>query len=154
MLIGPLPPKRLRGRARMGPRAKTLAAKGSLRKLRAAAAAYADLMPVLEQEFPRTRGECVDGPRPCPWWRCRFHLGADVDPETGSLKIYRPDLEPDELPESCALDVAARGGMTLEEVGELMNVTRERLRQLEVAGLIQIRRVARERGLDDAADAA
>jgi DNA-directed RNA polymerase sigma subunit (sigma70/sigma32) len=40
-----------------------------------------------------------------------------------------------ELAQTCALDVAERGGITLEEVGEIMNLTRERIRQVEVTGL-------------------
>jgi len=38
--------------------------------------------------------------------------------------------------ESCALDVAGWGGITLEEVGRLMNITRERVRQVEVHALL------------------
>jgi DNA-directed RNA polymerase sigma subunit (sigma70/sigma32) len=37
--------------------------------------------------------------------------------------------------ETCSLDVADRGGITLEEVGEILNLTRERIRQVEVRGL-------------------
>ena len=33
------------------------------------------------------------------------------------------------------MDVAERGGITLEEVGGLMNLTRERVRQLEAEAL-------------------
>ena len=33
--------------------------------------------------------------------------------------------------ESCSLDVAARGGRTLDEVGQLLGVVRERVRQIE-----------------------
>jgi DNA-directed RNA polymerase sigma subunit (sigma70/sigma32) len=43
------------------------------------------------------------------------------------------------LPESCALDIADRGGITLEEVGEIMNLTRERIRQLETRGLAKLK---------------
>jgi len=32
---------------------------------------------------------------------------------------------------SCVLDVADRHGATLEEVGEIMDLTRERIRQIE-----------------------
>jgi len=39
---------------------------------------------------------------------------------------------------SCALDVADRGGATLEEVGALINVTRERVRQIEVMALAHL----------------
>jgi DNA-directed RNA polymerase sigma subunit (sigma70/sigma32) len=40
--------------------------------------------------------------------------------------------------ETCALDIAERGGITLEEVGEIMNLTRERIRQLEMSGLTKL----------------
>jgi DNA-directed RNA polymerase sigma subunit (sigma70/sigma32) len=39
--------------------------------------------------------------------------------------------------DSCALDVAERGGATLERVGELMNMTRERVRQIQDVALIK-----------------
>ena len=79
---------------------------------------------------PQTRADCVSGPRPCPWVSCAQHLFLDVL-QTGSLKLNFPDLEPHEMKESCALDVADRGGHTLEEVADLANLTRERIRQLE-----------------------
>ena len=41
--------------------------------------------------------------------------------------------------ESCALDVADRGGTTLEDVGAIMNLTRERIRQVEVRGLLKLK---------------
>lgn len=84
---------------------------------------------------PRTRGACLGQDRPCPWVSCKHHLYLDVHPETGALKLNFPDLEPWELDESCSLDVADRGGVTLEEVGELMALTKERIRQIEVHGL-------------------
>jgi hypothetical protein len=84
---------------------------------------------------PRTRGDCIDGPRPCPWISCRHHLYLDVSRRTGSIKLNFPDLEPWQLEHSCALDVADDGGSTLEDVGALMNVTRERVRQLEIDAL-------------------
>ena len=45
------------------------------------------------------------------------------------------DLEVWEMTETCALDIADRGGITLEEVGEIMNLTRKRVRQVETTGL-------------------
>jgi len=59
----------------------------------------------------------------------------DVNPETGSVKLNFPDLEVWEMEETCTLDVAERGGVTLEEVGDILNLTRERVRQVEVSGL-------------------
>jgi hypothetical protein len=40
--------------------------------------------------------------------------------------------------ESCALDVSDRGGTTLEDVGAIMNLTRERIRQVEVKALAKL----------------
>jgi hypothetical protein len=87
---------------------------------------------------PRTRAECVDGQRPCPFVSCKYHLYIDVSPRTGAIKLNFPDLEVWELPESCALDVADRGGTTLEDVGAIMNLTRERIRQVEVKALAKL----------------
>lgn len=87
---------------------------------------------------PRTRAECVGGPRPCPFISCKHHLYIDVSPRTGAIKVNFPDLEVWELSESCALDVADRGGTTLEDVGAIMNLTRERIRQVEVKALAKL----------------
>ena len=84
---------------------------------------------------PATRGECCGGARPCPFVGCLYHLYLDVNAETGSMKMNFPGVEPWEIKDSCALDVADRGGVTLEEVGDAMNLTRERIRQVETQGL-------------------
>ncbi len=87
---------------------------------------------------PKTRGECVGGERPCPWVSCAMHLYIDVL-SSGSLKLNFPDLEVSEMKESCVLDVADRNEITLEEVGEFMNITRERVRQIEVCAMRKVR---------------
>lgn len=94
--------------------------------------ALADYM---DYRRPRVRSECRGGVRPCPFVACKHHLYLDVNPATGSIKINFPDIEVWEMTETCALDIAERGGLTLEEVGSIMNLTRERIRQVEVAGL-------------------
>lgn len=96
------------------------------------------LYPETDYEKPRTRAECADGPRPCPYVSCKHHLYIDVSPRTGAIKLNFPDLEVWELNESCALDVADRGGTTLEDVGAIMNLTRERIRQVEVKALAKL----------------
>src|SRR4051812_2104534 len=137
---GELPPsvsrKIRRRRRRTRPRSKTIAMKRLTREeLRQGALMY----PPVDIPRPSTREECRGEMRPCPWVACKHHLYLDINPETGSIKINFPDLEPWELKHTCALDVAERGGITLEEVGEIMNLTRERIRQVEVRGLLKLK---------------
>jgi hypothetical protein len=104
---------------------------------------------------PLTRGQCVDGARPCPFVTCRFNLYLDVL-ATSSIKLNFPDLEPDEMTESCALDIADKGGASLEDVARVMNMTRERVRQMESQALAKIKRgdvTALQELDDDEADA-
>lgn len=65
---------------------------------------------------PRTRGDCANAPRPCPWTSCKWHLGF-----SGC--------------ETCSLDVADRGGSTLAVVAQAVGLTRERIRQIETRAL-------------------
>ncbi len=97
------------------------------------------LYPEIDYWRPASRAECGNFERPCPFVSCKHHLYLDVNPTTGSIKLNFPDLEVWEMEETCALDVADRGGITLEEVGEIMNLTRERIRQVELRGLEKLR---------------
>ncbi len=97
-----------------------------------------ELYPETDYWKPTSRSECKDMERPCPFVSCKYHLYIDVHPVRGSIKLNFPDLEIWEMTETCALDVADRGGITLEEVGEIMNLTRERVRQVETAGLARL----------------
>ncbi len=125
-----------RRRRRTRPRSKTIAMKRLTREdLRQGALMY----PPVDIPRPTSRAQCREEMRPCPWVACKHHLYLDINPETGSIKINFPDLEPWELKHTCALDVAERGGITLEEVGEIMNLTRERIRQVEVRGLLKLK---------------
>jgi hypothetical protein len=75
--------------------------------------------------------------RPCPFTSCRHHLYLDVR-ALGAIVLNRPELQVDELKESCALDVADRGGVTLEEVGGLLSMARERVRQIEEQAIAKL----------------
>ncbi|HKA90890.1 MAG TPA: sigma factor-like helix-turn-helix DNA-binding protein [Haliangiales bacterium] len=126
---------RRRGR-RTRMRSKTIAMKRLTKEeLRLGALLY----PPVDEPRPRMRSECKDAPRPCPWVSCKHHLYLDVNPETGSIKLNFPDLEVWDMRETCSLDIADRNGITLEEVGEIMNLTRERIRQVEVRGLLKLK---------------
>ncbi len=92
---------------------------------------------------PRTRAECAEGPRPCPWVGCRYNLWSDVT-EAGSLRVSFPGVEPEDMPPtgSCALDVADSGPQEGHVVGAYLNVVRERVRQIENEALEKLSRVA------------
>ena len=96
------------------------------------------LYPETDYYKPKTRAECQDGQRPCPYVSCQHHLYLDVSARTGAIKLNFPDLEVWDMNETCALDVADRGGTTLEDVGAIMNLTRERIRQVEVKALAKL----------------
>lgn len=88
-----------------------------------------------EASRPRTRGDCINGPRPCPWVSCRHHLFWEL--------LQRRLVEtPLDCVWSCALDVADAGEHTLEEIGELFGLTRERIRQIETMAFDRVKRRA------------
>lgn len=90
---------------------------------------------------PRTRGDCEPkgrGPwaaRPCLWKECKFHLAADA------ARGQRPA-------KSCALDVADRGGASLEKVGAILHLTGESIRRMEKKSLPKLLRKLKRLGLD------
>lgn len=86
---------------------------------------------------PKCREDCVKAPRPCPWVGCRHHLFIEVT-EVGSIRFQFPSLELGELRDTCSLDVAERGGLTLDDVSDLLNCTRERVRLIEKEALDKI----------------
>ncbi len=109
----------------------------------------AGLIDMVQYMRPQKREDCQKRERPCMFVSCKHHLYLDVNPETGSIKFNFPDKEVWEMKETCALDVADRGGITLEEVGEILNLTRERIRQVEVKCLEKLRHQSRRNNLKD-----
>lgn len=77
-----------------------------------------------EAQRPRVRADCLEGgqneARPCRWKDCYYYLKHEKA--------------------SCVLDIADEGGITLEEVSEVMGVTRERIRQIETLALKKLAR--------------
>lgn len=79
----------------------------------------------LPDEMPSTYGACqalgLGTDRPCPYYRCRRHLGLDVAPD-GELRILIP---PDELaaaPDTCAY-AAARREHTPDEIAKVIGLS-------------------------------
>lgn len=124
----------------------------------------------IQAERPRTRGDCINGIRPCPWVGCRHHLYLDVHAKTGAITLNFPAKEPEDggpvarpgdrrgpedsavpvwrLKHSCSLDVADLGGLNGPEMGDLLELTKERIRQIEVSALGHLRGYAGELGHD------
>lgn len=116
-------------------------------------------LPVLEPERPVTRADCEDGPRPCPWVSCRYHLLVDVN-RVGSLRLAasagggivstqrRNTATIEEIAEAvanhdgptCALDEAARGEHYLGEVGAKLGISGERVNQIVEEAAARLRR--------------
>ncbi len=105
-----------------------------------------DLVGVLgalhEEPFPKTRGECVGAARPCMALFCRHNLYLDVNRSGQGVKFNFPDRKPRDMPpgRSCALDIADRGPSNLDRVGEMMNMTRERVRQIQEGAIAKLGR--------------
>ena len=99
------------------------------------------LPPWLERR-PTKRSECPPPDQQCPWVSCRYHLAFDFkkmrprDSKQPPPKFLfsalpeDPELWPADAP-TCALHVAEGGAHILEEVGSLLHLTRERVRQIE-----------------------
>jgi hypothetical protein len=133
--LSPMTREQRRSRRKRAVRARTISVKRmTKRELEIGRLLY----PETDYWKPSARGACAEVPRPCPYISCKYHLYIDVSARTGAIKLNFPDIDVWEMNESCALDVADRGGTTLEDVGAIMNLTRERIRQLEVKALAKL----------------
>lgn len=93
-------------------------------------------------QTPQTRRDCPDlKSGPCPHVGCVYNTYLEVD-HKGRLRIIHPDLPPT-APEraewSCALALAEQGPQDCGKIGEILNLSRERVRQIEVRALSKCR---------------
>jgi len=115
------------------------------------------LYPEAEHTRPATRAECGEE-RTCPYVSCEYHMYLDIAKGRDRIRLNFPDLEVEDMRETCVLDLAERGGepgtgqgvgLTLEAVAACMNLTDERVRQIEIAALGKLRRSRRVARLRD-----
>ena len=94
-------------------------------------------------ERPLVRGDCLAGgsnaARPCPWVSCAYHLALDVSEDSGNIKITFPGVEIEAMKHTCALDLSDGDGITLDEIGAAQNISRERVRQIELEAIEHLR---------------
>jgi hypothetical protein len=107
---------------------------------------------------PATRGDCsaARGGLPCPWVSCSHHL-AIVVTGSGTLQVLAPtspddpmELDLEAMAATCVLDVIDEheNGIGQEQAALALNLTRERVRQLEVSGLARLEVMAARLGLE------
>lgn len=97
---------------------------------------------------PPSREDCERGVRPCPYVSCRYNLYLDVRGD-GVLRVNFPNLEPDEMLASCALDMSDDGPRTLDQVASLMGMSKERARQIEASALVKLREALGAHEIDE-----
>lgn len=91
---------------------------------------------------PQIRGDCIHERRPCPWVGCRYHLyffaekGHRRRHQNGNTKPFNPW----DMKHTCALDLADEQQCTLQEIAEILFITRERVRQIEEMAIRKLRR--------------
>lgn len=98
---------------------------------------------------PETREDCRGGPRPCPWSSCEAHLKLEILKD-GTIRDNFPGVELEDMPATCWMDIAEEGEHTFAEIGVMLNVTEERVRQIfhEATRKSPILRKAFEKVLD------
>ncbi|MBN2575817.1 MAG: hypothetical protein JXP73_14720 [Deltaproteobacteria bacterium] len=79
-----------------------------------------------------TRGACRRLQGPCPHTMCRFNLTSERRDSRGA-RPTQPHFPV--VRETCALEAAEHGGMTLEDIALRLSLTRERVRQIELGAL-------------------
>ena len=118
------------------------------------------------EERPATRAGCLNRPRPCPWVSCRHNLSGVEVTRVGSIRILGTKAEalrdrpaqrrPTQQREdefialavervatrwrSCVLDlVESEETLTLQEIGDLFDISPEGARQVEIKALRNLR---------------
>lgn len=94
-----------------------------------------------------TGGACRRADGQCDVKLCRWSLLTSRPGRQGGHKSGVVQRRLPVLHETCVLDAADRGGMSLDEIGERLGLTRERVRQIEVAAIAKLKRAAERKDL-------
>lgn len=135
--------------------------RGAYKRLKVLGAEYPE-QPGVDYQRPKTRGECAslrgrntEGIlNPCPFVSCRHNLYLDVL-DTGNIRYNFPDLEPDQMPFSCALDEATLASrceneeLPLAIVAERVNMTTVNVHNVLTRALYLVLRHTVERARGD-----
>lgn len=97
---------------------------------------------------PRNRVECPPADVPCPFVACRYHVWTSTTLRQGVVVDVQVGRGWGDVKHTCALVLAEQGPRTMDQVGKILGVSRERVRQLE-AGAIQFLRRERPGALHD-----
>ena len=92
---------------------------------------------------PQTRGDCANGPRPCPWVSCKHHLLLEVSEKTGHIRYNWDPDRLEQMPHTCALDVADLGAHSEEEIAQLMGLTQTGISAVSRRGTERAREAAK-----------
>lgn len=97
-----------------------------------------DHLPGLDFKRPVTRADCADVPRPCPFIGCRYNLYLD-ETEAGNVYLNFPNTPVLEMKHSCVLDLSEKGPWSLRDTSQILGLTPERIRQIEIGVLEKLR---------------
>jgi hypothetical protein len=88
-------------------------------------------LPIVEVTAPpATRGDCSAIARPCPRYLCRHNLSVEDERAGRPHHGVSPPPVIVVKSESCALDVAERGGLSYRALGAVLAITRQRAEQV------------------------
>lgn len=90
--------------------------------------------------FPRTRGECEDGERPCRFETCRYHLSHDTICDKHGNQTVIQTRGWDWSKPSCALDVADDGPKSTGYIASLLGIPQQRVSAVEQRAIAKARR--------------
>lgn len=87
-------------------------------------------METLISQYKLSKGRCLKCSEPCKDLTCRHHLYAGLKP--WQIEAAVPCVS------TCTIKLGDLGGMTLDDVGRYLGVTRERIRQIEGKALTKL----------------